>query len=168
MGIHLSGLVGSFAALELAGVLLFRKIVPLPIEIVLWHTFATAVAVSVSTTETLASKTTWLLGKRRNGTIAPRGMIWWQYHAAVRGKLAIQRTVSSENRFDRIEEHPQLFLGGWPSDQEGVPRVASLAVLDVTCELPFRVTADAYLMLPVWDTHSTLCCIVNTNMMMLG
>lgn len=155
MGIHLSELVGSFAALELAGTLLFRKIISFPIAIVLWHTFAIAVAVSVSTSEAFASKTTWLLGKRRNGTIAPRGLIFWQYHAAIRGKLAIQRVLSSENRYDRIGIEESLFLGGWPSDQRGVPGGGSLAVLDVTCELPLRVSADAYLMVPVWDTHST-------------
>lgn len=49
---------------------------------------------------------------------------------------------------------PHYFIGAWPSEEALVPTVRP-AVLDVTCELPLQVAlpADAYLTLPVWDTH---------------
>ena len=107
---------------------------------------------SISVTDVLAKKTTWLLGKRQDGSISPGlGLLTWGYHAAVRTKLQAQRAISDEHIYDCI--HGSVYLGGWPAHQGICPQEEKLAVLDVTCELPKRVASEAYLTVPVWDTH---------------
>ena len=54
------------------------------------------------------------------------------------------------------------YLGGWPADDRLLPpvgegKLGKLAVCDVTAELPKRVKSveeDAYLVVPVWDSHA--------------
>ncbi|KAI7840365.1 hypothetical protein COHA_005909 [Chlorella ohadii] len=108
--------------------------------------------VAAAATETMAGRTTGLLGKSADGTISPLSFsLLWPYHAGLRAKLALQRRVSTEPAFSQITD--DYYIGAWPSEQKLVPTVHP-AVLDVTCELPLQVTPPAYLNLAVWDTHA--------------
>ncbi|KAG7669411.1 putative Uncharacterized protein YnbD [Nannochloris sp. 'desiccata'] len=154
MGIHLSGVVGGIASLPALCAVIFRKSLPLPASLILWHIAGTGIVISIAASSKFARHSTWLLGKRKDGTINPVSkMLLWPYHAGLRAKLAIQRHVSSEPAWDQIT--PTYFIGAWPSEQALVP-AAHPAVLDVTCELPLQVRPPAYKMIPVWDTHSPL------------
>lgn len=155
MGMHLSGVVGLVACLEAATAVALRKVLPPPIQFLLWNLTATATIISISATDQLAPHSTWILGKRRrDGRILPRGWLLWAYHAGIRIKLRLQRMITNENVYDGIFE--KMYLGGWPSNAREAPQVDKLAVVDVTCELPLKIAAKAYLMVPVWDTHSML------------
>jgi hypothetical protein len=154
MGIHLSGVVGGIASLPALCAFIFRKSLPLPASIILWHIAGSGIVVSLAASDAFARRSTWLLGKRKDGKISPVSMaVFWPYHVGLRAKLAIQRRVSSEPAWDQITD--TYYLGAWPSEEALVPAVHP-AVLDVTCELPLQVRPPAYKMVPVWDTHSPL------------
>ena len=152
MGIHLSGVVAGVAGLFGATAFIFRKSIPLPAALVLWHITGTGIIVSLAASSVFARHSTWLLGKRKDGTLSPASLIFfYPYHVGLRTKLAIQRRYSTEPAYDRIT--PTYYLGAWPSEEALVPAVHP-AVLDVTCELPLQVRPPAYKLIPVWDTHS--------------
>jgi hypothetical protein len=152
MGIHLSGVVGGIASLPALCAFIFRKSLPLPASLILWHIAGTGIVVALAASDTFARRSTWLLGKRKDGSINPISQtLFYPYHIGLRTKLAIQRRVSSEPAWDQITS--SYYLGAWPSEEALVPAVHP-AVLDVTCELPLQVRPPAYKMIPVWDTHS--------------
>lgn len=152
MGVHLSGVVAGVASLPGLAAWALRHTLPLPASIVLWHIAGTGFLVAAAASEHLAAHTTWLLGKRTNGTIKPLSFaLFWPYHAGLRAKLAIQRQLSSEPSFSKITD--DFYIGAWPSEEALVPTVHP-AVLDVTCELPLQLVPPAYKVLPVWDTHA--------------
>ena len=152
MGIHLSGVVAGAAALPALISFAFRRVLPLPAALVLWHVAGTGFVVAIAASAPFARHTTWIMGKRRDGTISPVGVLLaWPYHAGLRAKLALQRKMSSEDSWNKVGDN--YYLGSWPSEEALVPAVHP-AVLDVNCELPLQVKPPAYLMLPVWDTHS--------------
>lgn len=158
--VHLSGVVGGIATVPALAAFAFRRSLPVSASILLWHIAGAGLAVSAAASERLARHSTAMLGKRRDGTISPLGMLaFWPYHVSLRAKLAIQRRLSEEPAWDQITD--TYFLGAWPSEEALVPTVHP-AVLDVTCELPLQVTPPAYKLVPVWDTHSELmqppCC----------
>ncbi|GAB4820623.1 hypothetical protein N2152v2_007669 [Parachlorella kessleri] len=151
LGVHLSGIVAGISAVPAVLAILGRKVLPLPVELVLIHMAAAGFTVAVASTGPWANKTTWLLGKTQRGYIPLWSRIlWWPYHLGLRTKLRTQRKVSTEDGWNQIT--PCYFLGAWPSEEALVPTVKP-AVLDVTCELPLQVIPPAYLCLPVWDTH---------------
>lgn len=130
---------------------LFRRTLPVPVSILLWHISVSGFLVSAAASEPLAPYTTWILGKNGRGQINPLGIAFlWPYHVGLRAKLAIQRRLSSEPAFNKITK--EYWIGAWPSEEKLVPALHA-AVLDVTCELPLQVTPPAYKVLPVWDTH---------------
>lgn len=154
MGVHLSGVVAGIASLPALCAFVFRKSLPLPASLILWHIAGTGFVVSLAASSACARHSTWILGKRKDGTISSVSKtLFWPYHAGLRAKLAMQRRVSSEPAWNQIT--PTYFLGAWPSEEALVPTVHP-AVLDVTCELPLQVHPPAYKMIPVWDTHSPL------------
>jgi len=153
MGVHLSGVVAGAATFPALAAVVFRKVLPLPVALVLWHVAGTGIIISIAASAPLARHTTWILGKRKDGSVSPIGLaLLWPYHFGLRAKLAIQRKLSSEKPFNRIGKN--FYLGAWPSEAALAPLVgSSLSVLDVSCELPLQIEAPAYLALPVWDTH---------------
>lgn len=152
MGVHISAVVAAIASVPCLAAWALRHTLPLPADLVLWHIGATGLLVAAAATETLAGRTTGLMGKRADGTINPLHFtLLWPYHVGLRAKLALQRRLSSEPSFDRVGEH--YYIGAWPSEEKLVPTVQP-AVLDVTCELPLQVVPPAYLNLAVWDTHA--------------
>lgn len=152
MGIHLSGVVAGIASLPALAAFIFKKSIPLPGLFLLWHVAGTGFVVSIATSTAFASSSTWILGKRKDGTIAPAAaLLFWPYHVGLRTKLFIQRRVSTEPAYNKIT--PIYYLGGWPSEEALTPSVHP-AILDVTCELPLQAKPPAYKMIPVWDTHS--------------
>jgi hypothetical protein len=154
MGVHLAGVVAGITALPAVVGIVLRKSLPLPVAVVLWHLVGTGAVVSVAASGAFAAHSTWMLGKRKDGSISPVSRaLFWPYHAGMRIKLGLQRRVSSEPAFNQIT--PTYFLGGWPSEEALVPTVLP-ALLDITCELPLQVRPPAYKMIPVWDTHSEL------------
>jgi len=151
MGVHLSGVVAGIAAIPAIAAFAFRRFLPIPAAIALWHIAGTGLVVSIAASGPLARHTTWIMGKRKNGTISPLAFTaLWPYHVGLRAKLAIQRKVSTEPSWDAMGDN--YYLGAWPSEEALVPTVHP-AVLDVTCELPLQIKPPAYLNLPVWDTH---------------
>ena len=152
--VHLSGVVAAATAPLALAALLLRRALPLPVALVLWHASACGTAVALAASERFGPSTTWLLGKRPDGALAPlAAAAFWPYHVGLRGKLAVQRRVSTEPAWNAVT--PDYFLGGWPSERALVPE-AGVAVVDVTCELPLAASTapSAYLALPVWDTHA--------------
>ena len=151
--VHLSGVVGTIAAVPAIVAWSCRRVLPLPAALVLWHVAGAGFAVSLATrSEWLASRTTWMLGKRADGSISALGLLAFApYHAGLRAKLALQRRFSSEPAWNLVAG--QLYIGAWPSGPALVP-TAQLAVLDVTAELPLQVAPPAYKRIAVWDTHS--------------
>ena len=71
---------------------------------------------------------------------------------SISGTLALTLTLTLARQY----------LGGWPADDRLLPpagegKLGKLAVCDVTAELPKRVKSveeDAYLVVPVWDSHA--------------
>lgn len=151
MGIHLSGVVACAACVPAAFAFSLRKLLPLPAQLILWHIATTGFAVSLAASVPLASRTTWLLGKKRDGSISPISFVlFWPYHVALRTKLALQRRFSKEAPWNKVTT--TYYIGSWPAAQHLLPN-KSIAVIDVTCELPLMVDATAYKLIPVWDTH---------------
>ena len=65
LGVHLSGIVAGISAVPAVLAILGRKVLPLPLELVLIHMAAAGFTVAVASTGPWANKTTWLLGKVR-------------------------------------------------------------------------------------------------------
>ncbi|KAK9805939.1 hypothetical protein WJX73_006912 [Symbiochloris irregularis] len=92
-----------------------------------------------------------MLGKRTDGTIALWAKVaFWPYHLGLRGKLWVQRRTTTEAHFNEIANG--WYLGGWPS-RAGLLPPGDLAILDCTCELPFKWDLP-YMVLPIWDTKA--------------
>ncbi|PSC71447.1 dual specificity phosphatase domain [Micractinium conductrix] len=161
MGVHISGVVAVIAAVPGIAAYGLRHVLPLPASVVLWHIAGTGMLVAAAATEALAGRTTWIMGKRADGTINPvHFTLLWPYHVGLRAKLALQRRLSSEPSFSQVTD--EYFIGAWPSEMALVPTVHP-AVLDVTCELPLQVVPPAYLNLAVWDTHAPTAQQIETG-----
>ncbi len=103
--VHLSGVVAGCAAIFAMAAHAFRRTLPLPLTMALWHASATGFLVAMSATELLGRHTTWLLGKQDDGHIHPLSLtLLYPYHVGLRAKLAIQRLISDEAIFDRIND----------------------------------------------------------------
>lgn len=134
------------------GAWVFRRTLPLPVTLILFHIASTGLVVAAAASEPLAKHTTWILGKTPDGKINPLGAtLLWPYHIGLRAKLALQRRFSSEPAFNKIVNN--YYIGGWPSEEAFIPATQA-AVLDVTCELPLQLIPPAYKLLKVWDTHA--------------
>ena len=129
-----------------------------PIDVCAWHAVCVGYAVSIASSSALATKTTWLLGKREDGSMDPfRYYLGYSYQLGIQTKLYLERTYGDEPPFDEII--PTLFLGAWPADESLLPATRQdqkIVVVDVTCELPCRVGGDidGYHLVPVWDSHA--------------
>ena len=150
----------------------------LPIEVFSMQALVAGFVVSIAASDLLAQRTTFLLGKRRDGSIDPvRYAMFLPYHIGLTTKLRLERSNvedisettgidrarSESRRHDRSHEDPfnkitdGLYLGGWPADESLLPPPGKngVAVCDVTCELPRRVMSiGAYTTVPVWDSHA--------------
>ena len=62
-GVHISAVVAGLAAVPGVAAWVGRHVLPLPVSVVLWHISATGLLVAAAATETLAGRTTGLLGK---------------------------------------------------------------------------------------------------------
>jgi hypothetical protein len=154
MGFHLSGVVATIACVPAAFAFSLRKLLPFPAQLILWHIASAGFAVSFAASVQLASRTTWLLGKKEDGSISTVGFaLFWPYHIALRTKLALQRRYSTEAAWNKITS--TYYIGSWPAAEQMLPH-KTIAVIDVTCELPLMVNATAYKLIPVWDTHGKL------------
>lgn len=129
-----------------------------PIDVCVWHAVCVGYAVSLASSSALATRTTWLLGKQKDGRMDPlRYYLGYSYQIGIQTKLYLERTHGNERPYDEII--PSLVLGAWPAHEHLLPstqRGQKIAVVDVTCELPCRVrhVIDAYHLVPVWDSHA--------------
>ena len=136
----------------------------LPVELFSVQAIVVGYVVSMAASDLLAQRTTSLLGKRPDGSIAPvRYAIFLPYHIGLTTKLRLER--SSTDATDRSGSHEDpfnkivdgLYLGGWPANERLLPPRGKrgIAICDVTCELARRATsAEAYRMVPCWDSHA--------------
>eukprot|EP00882_Tetradesmus_deserticola_P019709 GHRQ01021239.1.p1 GENE.GHRQ01021239.1~~GHRQ01021239.1.p1 ORF type:complete len:277 (+),score=60.15 GHRQ01021239.1:556-1386(+) len=144
-------IVGAVSLVPATLAVVLRARVPTAVTGCLAHAAAVGLAVAVCSSDRLSPYTTWLLQKRSDGHISPVSrLLFWPYHAGLRGKLWVQRRKSTEPLFDQVTE--QLYIGGWPEQVEWLPE-GQPSVLDVTCELP-RTHHNRYLNLPCWDTQA--------------
>lgn len=63
MGVHISSIVAGLAGIVGASAWGLRHVLPLPVSVVLWHVAGTGMLVAAAATETMAGRTTGLLGK---------------------------------------------------------------------------------------------------------
>lgn len=144
-------IVGAVSLVPATLAVVLRARVPTAVTGCLAHAAAVGLAVAVCSSDSLSPYTTWLLQKRTDGHISLASkLLFWPYHAGLRGKLWVQRRKSTEPLYDQVTE--QLYIGGWPEQATWLP-AGQPSVLDVTCELP-RTHSNHYLNLPCWDTQA--------------
>lgn len=103
MASSLSLIVGAASLVPGSLAILLRSRLPPLLTLGLAHAAASGLIVAVAASNVLAPRTTALLGKRvADGSLSPRALLLWPYHAGLRAKLAVQRRRSSEPLFDEV------------------------------------------------------------------
>lgn len=157
---HLSAIVATVAVAPATAAWTLRRRAPAPVTACLTHIAVVGFCVAICASDPFCHSTTFMLGKKADGTIASWAKVaFWPYHVGLRSKLWVQRRYTTEDHFNLISDG--WYLGGWPS-RAGLLPPGDLAILDCTCELPFKWDLP-YLVLPIWDTKAPTVAQIETG-----